>query len=228
AAPAQRLGQDAHGERDRGDDLSALPPARIGEPGADLRGRDAARHSSRPDQPQARRPRVRRRDRACRPRDHGPVPRAGRDDAPGGHADQGLPAGAVAARRVLPRDGGARAEGARGPGPRARDRQDDRGVQRPARAAEGPAPAAAARLSGEGRPALVSAAARAVRYLKARWALMRSYAARISCVFCSASATIAGGIPRDSSLSGWCWFISRRYARFTSPSLAVALTPSTL
>ena len=41
-------------------------------------------------------------------------------------------------------------------------------------------------------------------YLKPRVALMRSYAARTSCVFCSATPTIDCGKPRATSLSGWC------------------------
>ena len=62
------------------------------------------------------------------------------------------PPGAVAAGRLLARNGGPRAEGARGSGARARERQDDRRVQCTARVAEGAhrglAPAGLAPLSG--------------------------------------------------------------------------------
>src|SRR5690606_17048696 len=76
----------------------------------------------------------------------GPMPRAGRDDASRRHADQSFAAGAVPPRRLLARDGGPRAESAGGPGPRARERQNDRRVQRAPRAAEDPPPAASAGL----------------------------------------------------------------------------------
>ena len=70
-------------------------------PGPDLRARDAAGHTSRPHQPQARRSRLRRCHWPGRARDHGPVRRTGCDDAPGRHADQGFPPGAVASRGLL-------------------------------------------------------------------------------------------------------------------------------
>jgi CRP-like cAMP-binding protein len=57
--------------------------------------------ASRPHQPQARRPGLRGRYRPDRPRDHGPVRRAGCHDASPRHADQGQPPGAFAPRRLL-------------------------------------------------------------------------------------------------------------------------------
>ena len=42
-----------------------------------------------------------------------------------------------------------------------------------------------------------------------------------------AASTIDGGRPFATSLSGWFWLISRRYASLTSRSLASRATPST-
>ena len=85
----QRLGAHPQQLRARGNDLSALPPDRRREPGPDFRIGHAARHAPRSHQPQTRRSRLRRRHRPRRACDHGPVRRAGCDDAPGRHADQG-------------------------------------------------------------------------------------------------------------------------------------------
>ena len=92
AAHPQRLGAHAQRLRAGGDDLSALPAGRHREPGPDLRAGDPARDAPRPHQPQARRPCLRRRHRTGRARDHEPVRGARRDDASGGHADQGVAA----------------------------------------------------------------------------------------------------------------------------------------
>ncbi len=59
-------------------------------PGPDLRTGHAARDAPGSHQPQARRPRLRRRHRPRGARHHGPVRRAGCDDASGRHADQGV------------------------------------------------------------------------------------------------------------------------------------------
>ena len=78
------------------------------------------------------RPGIRGCHRARGPRHHGSVRRTGCHDAPGGHADQGQPPGAVASGGLLTRNGGPSAQGAGGPGAAARHGQDHRGLQRPA------------------------------------------------------------------------------------------------
>ena len=115
-------------------------------PGTDLRTGHPARDAPRPDQPQTRRPRVRRCHRPGGARDHGSVRRAGRHDAPRRHADQSEPAGAVATGRLLARNGRTRAEGARGTRTAARHRQDHRRFQRPSEGEDSPA-----HRSGESR-----------------------------------------------------------------------------
>src|SRR5665213_1766810 len=112
-----------------GNDLSALSPGRNRKPGPDLRARHAARDPAGPHQSQTRRSCVRGRHRTGRARDHGPVRGAGCDDAPGGHADQGVAPGIVAPGGLLTRNGRPGTQGARRPGTAARHRQDHRGVQ---------------------------------------------------------------------------------------------------